>query len=160
MFREVRRQNRLLDNQERIEELLQSGEYGFLSVGYEENGYSYGIPLSYAYDKDTSSLYFHCATEGQKLEILTKENKVSFCIVGETEPVADQFTTLYESVIVFGKADVNVTEEEKRKGLRLLVAKYSKGFEDIGEKYMEGSWHRTFVFKLNIEHTSAKAKYR
>ncbi|NDV67816.1 pyridoxamine 5'-phosphate oxidase family protein [Dysgonomonas sp. 25] len=159
-FREVRRQNRILDDDKRIEELLVSAEYGFLSVGITENGYSYGIPFSYAYDKESNVLYFHCAPEGQKLDILQHNNKVSFCIVGVTKPVAKQFTTLYESVIVFGKASVGLSDEEKRKALRLLVKKYSAGYEELGETYMEKSWNRTETFKIDIEHITAKAKYQ
>ena len=50
-------------------------------------------------------------------------------------------------------------DEEKRKALRLLVNKYSKGFEEIGEKYIDKSWSRTATFKIEIEHITAKAKY-
>lgn len=159
MFREVRRQNRILEDQSRIKELLHSSEYGFLSLGITENGYAYGIPISYAYDEDTNCLYFHCAPEGQKLDIIKQNDKVSFCVVGVTKPIANQFTTLFESIIAFGKADIDLSDEEKRKALRLLVAKYSPGYEELGEKYMDKSWNRTTTFKIQVEHITAKAKY-
>lgn len=159
MFREVRRQNRVLENQDRITELLETSEFGFLSLGTSANGYAYGIPISYAYDVESSTLYFHCAPEGQKLDDMKLNNRVSFCVVGRTEPIANQFTTLYESVIAFGKANLDLSDEEKRLALRLLVKKYSKGYEEIAEKYMDKSWHRTFCFKIEIEYISAKAKY-
>jgi len=159
MFREIRRKNRVLTDDNRIKELLIDSEYGFLSLGTSENGYAYGIPISFAYDKDNNSLYFHCAAEGHKLDEMKRNNKVSFCIVGNTNPIASQFTTLYESVIIFGKTDLELSYEEKRKALRLLVEKYSQGYEETGEKYMDKSWNRTFCFKLIIEHITAKAKY-
>lgn len=159
MFREIRRQNRSLEDKLRIKELLVTSEYGFLSLGTSENGYGYGIPISYAYDEDSSSLYFHCAPEGQKLDMMKQNNKVSFCVVGVTKPIADQFTTLYESIITFGTVYSDLSEEEKRKALRLIVKKYSPGFEELGEKYMDKSWARTAVFKIDIEHITAKAKY-
>lgn len=49
-------------------------------------------------------------------------------------------------------------EGEKRKALRLLIKKYSKGFEDIGEKYIDSSIERTAVLRLDIEFISAKTK--
>ena len=158
MFREVRRQNRVLEG-ERIAELLINSEYGFLSLGTSENGYAYGIPISYAYEEESNSLYFHCAPEGQKLDEISKNNKVSFCVVGKTYPIANQFTTLYESVIAFGDAVTNLSDDEKRKALRLLVKKYSAGFEEIAEQYMDKSWNRTSTFKIEIKHITAKAKY-
>lgn len=159
MFREVRRQNRILDNEIRIKELLSVSEYGFLSLGTSENGYAYGLPISYVYDEEANGLYFHCAMEGQKLDMMKVNNKVSFCVVGVTKPIAEQFTTLYESVIVFGVACLDLSKEEKRKALKLLVKKYSPGLEDLGDKYMDKSWNRTAVFKIEIEHITAKAKY-
>ncbi len=158
MFREVRRQNRVLEG-ERITELLINSEYGFLSLGTSENGYAYGIPISYAYEEESNSLYFHCAPQGQKLDEISKNNKVSFCVVGKTDPIANQFTTLYESVIAFGDAITNLSDDEKRKALRLLVRKYSAGFEEIAEQYMDKSWNRTSTFKIEIKHITAKAKY-
>lgn len=158
MFREIRRKNRELTG-ERVTELLQTAEYGFLSLGTSENGYGYGIPLSYTYDEQTDSLYFHCATAGQKLDEIRRNNKVSFCVVGHTKPIGEQFTTLYESVIIFGQAYIIKEEDEKRKALRLLVKKYSAGYEELGEKYMEGSWNRTTTFKVKVAHITAKAKY-
>lgn len=159
-FRPIRRQNRTLDDDARIQELIANSEYGFLSLGINENGYGYGIPISYAYDEASNSLYFHCAPEGQKLDMLKVNNKVSFCVVGVTRPIADQFTTLYESVILFCKADIELSDEEKRKALRLLVKKYSPDYEELGEIYMDKSWGRTKTFKLTITHITAKAKYK
>lgn len=158
MFREIRRQNRALEG-DRITELLTNSEYGFLSLGTSENGYAYGIPISYAYEEETNSLFFHCALEGQKLDELKRNNKVSFCVVGTTKPIANQFTTLYESVIAFGDAITDLSDDDKRKALRLLVKKYSPGFEEMAEQYMDKSWGRTAVFKIEIKHTTAKAKY-
>ena len=158
MFREIRRQNRVLEG-DRMTELLNISEFGFLSLGTSENGYAYGIPISYAYEEETNSLFFHCALEGQKLDEIKKNNKISFCVVGKTNPIADEFTTLYESVIAFGDAHIELSDDEKRKALRLLVKKYSPGFEEIAEKYMDKSWNRTAVFKIEIKHITAKAKY-
>lgn len=158
MFREVRRQNRVLEG-ERIRDLLINSEFGFLSLGTSENGYAYGIPISYVYEEESNSLYFHCAPEGQKLDEISRNNKVSFCVVGSTNPIADQFTTLYESVIAFGDAITDLSDDEKRKALRLLVKKYSTGFEEIAEQYMDKSWNRTSTFKIKIKHITAKAKY-
>jgi len=158
MFREVRRKNRELTG-ERITELLKDSEYGFLSLGTSDNGYAYGVPISYAYDEDNKVLYFHCAPEGHKLDNIKKNNRVSFCVIGKTQPIADKYTTLYESVIAFGEAEIIHSDDEKRKALRLLLKKYSVGYEEVGEKYIDGSWNRTTTFKLSVQHITAKAKY-
>ncbi|NDV45776.1 pyridoxamine 5'-phosphate oxidase family protein [Paludibacter sp. 221] len=157
-FPPIRRQDRLL-NTDRINELLETGEYGFFSLGANANGYAYGIPVNYVYDRISESLYVHCAPEGEKMNILQKSNRlVSFCIVGKTCPVPQKFTTLYESVIVFGEAEIVLADDEKRKGIRKLVEKYCPGYIEVGEKYMESSFARTSVIKIKIQHMTGKSK--
>lgn len=156
-FSPIRRQDRLL-SEKRISELLENGEYGFLSLGIDNNGYAYGIPISFVYDQAQHALYFHCAPEGHKMEILKKNQDVSFCIVGNTCPIPGQFTTLYESVILFGKADIHLDDEEKRAALRKLVEKYCPEYKETGEKYIEKSFQRTHTIKLSIEHITGKSK--
>jgi len=156
-FYKIRRQDRILDNTRAIE-LLQSAEYGFLSLGKSLNGYAYGVPMSFAFNATDNALYFHCALEGQKLDNLKQNNKVSFCIVGNTKPVSEKFSTLYESVIVFGIAEIAQSEEDKRFALRQLLEKYSPNHLEMGEKYINSSLNKTLAFKINIEHITAKAK--
>lgn len=156
-FYTIRRQDRVLDDHRAIE-LLQTAEYGFLSMGESRNGYAYGIPVNFAYDQEENMLYFHCAPEGHKIDNMTQNNKVSFCVVGKTHPIGEKFTTLYESVIVFGTADINPTDDDKRTAIRKLVQKYSPGHIDLGEKYMEKSFQRTQTFTIRIEKKTAKCK--
>ena len=156
-FYEIRRQDRILDKARAIE-LLQTAEYGFLSLGESRNGYAYGIPISFAYSLEDNALYFHCAPEGHKLDNLKRNNKVSFCVVGNTKPLSEKFSTVYESVIVFGQAEIAQTDEDKRFALRKLIEKYSPEYLEAGEKYMESSLNKTLTFKINIEHITAKAR--
>lgn len=154
MFHEIRRKDRVLDEKDAME-LLETGEYGFLSM-VGTDGFGYGIPISFV--KEGESLYFHCAPEGYKLECLRENPNVNFCVVGETRVVPNQFTTAYESVLVSGTIHLGLAEEERRHALRLLVKKYCSGFETVGEKYIDKSFHRTNVLRLDIGHISGKCK--
>jgi uncharacterized protein len=153
MFKEMRRQDRKLEQEASIE-ILKKGEYGVLST-IGENGYPYGIPVNYVYIDD--SIYFHSALEGQKLDNIQYTNKVSFCVVGQTEVLAEQFSTAYESVVVFGKAS-EVQEEEKTKAFLALIDKYSAAFTEKGREYIEKAAHMTKVIKINAEQMTGKAR--
>ena len=144
MFREIRRKDRILDNELAIR-LLEEAEYGFLAMS--------GIN-----GKEGDSIYFHCAPEGYKLECLRENPKVSFTVVGATQIVPGKFTTGYESTIAFGEMHLDLPEEERRYALRLLVNKYSSAFKEIGEKYIEKSFYRTNILRLDISHISGKCK--
>lgn len=154
MEREIRRKDRIWDTKEALR-LLEEGEYGFLSM-LGTDGYGYGIPISFVKEED--HLYFHCAPEGYKLECLRQSPKVSFCVVGATRVIPGQFTTAYESVLAFGSIQTELPEEERRHALRLLVDKYSPEYREIGEKYIEKSFHRTHILRLDIETVTAKCK--
>ncbi len=154
VFPEIRRKDRIL-NIDSATKLLENGEYGYLSM-CAVNGYGYGIPISYAYTG--KSIYFHCAPEGFKLENIRQNDRVSFCVVGRTLVIPGQFSTAYESVLVFGHITDRLSDEERHEALRLLVRKYSPDHIEISEKYIEKSFHRTHILRLDIEHLSAKSK--
>lgn len=153
MFRELRRKDRQLNSAEAIE-LLNNCEYGILSTT-GENRYAYGVPVSYIYENN--SIYFHCAVEGQKLDNIKNNNKVSFCVVGQTLLLPEKFSTNYASVIAFGTA-VEVFDEEKNMAMLAIVSKYSPEFIETGKEYIKNAGNKTKVVKIRIEHMSGKGR--
>lgn len=151
----VRRQNRLMP-EDKAYQLLQEGEYGIMSMITPE-GMPYGIPINYVWDGN-DSLYIHCAPEGKKLRCLQSSPQVSFAIVGHTHVISGKFTTNYESIILTCHAQIGLTPEERMEALRLLVRKYAPSFQELGEKYAHGSFHRTEIIKLSILSFSGKCK--
>lgn len=151
----VRRQDRLLD-ETAAEALLQTSEYGVLSMVTEENS-GYGIPINYVWDGQ-ASIYLHCAPEGRKLLAITRNNNVSFCVVGQTNVVSNKFTTGYASIVLQCKAHIHLKPKERMKALELLLDKYSPNDKETGMKYAEKSFNRTEVIRLNVVEWSGKTK--
>ena len=89
MFRDMRRKNQLLP-QEEAEAMLRQGTSGVLSL-LGDGGYPYGVPLSYVYHN--GKLYFHCAKAGHKLDAIRREGKCSFCVIDQDQVVAEKYTT-------------------------------------------------------------------
>lgn len=155
MFREMRRANKAI-TREAAAELLHKCEYGTLST-IGSDGYPYGVPLNYACRDD--ALYFHCATEGHKLDNIEKNSKVSFCVVGDAKVIPEKFSTRYESVIVFGRANIVTDDNEKRAALFALIEKYAPDYTESGKKYISNDFNKTKVVRIDIEHiTGKKAK--
>jgi nitroimidazol reductase NimA-like FMN-containing flavoprotein (pyridoxamine 5'-phosphate oxidase superfamily) len=119
------------------------------------DGAPYGVPVNYCVMGD--GIYFHCAMEGHKLENIDAESRVSFCVVGATQILPEKFSTLYESIIVAGRA-TEVFDTEKQRGLEGLVAKYSAGFSEAGARYIASDSHKTRVFRIDIDAISGKAR--
>lgn len=153
MFREMRRKKQRLSETE-ARSILKNGTYGVLSV-QGDDGYPYGVPINYVSGDD--AIYFHCAKEGHKLEGLTRSDKVSFCVIGESEVVPEAFSTAYTSVIVFGRAVVVADDGERREALRLLAERFSPDYGEEGEASIKKYWNEVCVVRLDPEHVSGKA---
>ena len=148
---EMRRKDKQLSIVD-TEKIIETGEYGILSMVTEKNE-PYAIPLNYIYWD--GNIYFHCAKKGNKLNTIRKNNKVSFTIVGETKVLAKEITAAYESAIVNGSA-VEIDGDEKYEVLVKFLEKYSSEFMDEGMKYLNKAINQTVVVKIEVSETTGK----
>lgn len=123
-------------------------------LGLCEENRPYVVPLCFGY-KD-NALYFHCASQGKKLDILRKNNNVCFEVDIDCEIVkankACDCGMRYKSVIGFGKAVFIEDIESKRKALDVIMQQYSEGtFE-----YPEEAIKNTTIIKVEIESMTGK----
>ena len=153
MFREMRRKDRKLST-DKTKELLKNSEYGVLST-MADNDYPYGVPVHYVFIED--SIYIHCAAEGQKLDGIRKNPKVSFCVIGSTEVLPQEFSAKYESVIAFGKA-TELQGEEKKAALVLILEKYAKEYMSEGKREITKVGNAVSIIQISIEHMTGKAR--
>lgn len=150
--REMRRKDRQLSPKEE-ETILQDGKYGILSILCED-GYPYGLPLSYAYEN--GKLYFHHTAEpGLLNDSVSGEVRACFTVVGSTELLPEKFSTKYGSVIAFGKFK---RSEDKLGVLMRLVRKFSSDFEEKGRRYAASSLDEVTVYEFEIEQMTGKAR--
>jgi len=152
-MRRVRRTDREIPREEALA-ILDKAEYGVLST-VDGQGQPYGVPLSYVF-RD-GYIYFHCATDGQKLDNIASNPRVSFCVVGATRLLPDRFATEYESAVAFGVAR-EVSGAERYAALVWLLEKYCPGFIEAGKRYIDQKDQATKVVKIEIEHVSGKAR--
>ena len=153
MFRDMRRKRQLL-SQEESEEILHRGTSGVLAV-LGDDDYPYAVPLSYVYDGQR--IYFHSAKSGHKLDSISKNPKVSFCVVDQDQVVPDEYTTYFRSVIVFGTIRILHDEAEKREAIEKLAVKYAPDdTEENRNKAIEREWNPLCMLEMTPEHISGK----
>ena len=68
MFRDLRRKKQLLSREETTA-VLNRGTSGVLALSGDD-GYPYAVPISYVYDQEQETIYFHCAKSGHKLDAI------------------------------------------------------------------------------------------
>jgi len=156
MFQEMRRQDRQLTRPE-AEEILVQGLYGVLSLNAGDD-YAYGVPFSYVYQDNR--IYLHCALEGKKLNLMRRNNKVSFCVVSGAEPLPQKYSMRYRSAMAFGKAMEVNDQQEQLAALIALVEKYytDKDHIEKGKVKAAESLHKTLVIRINIDHITGKVR--
>lgn len=153
-YRPMRRANRALD-EPAIEEILQNGEYGVLAT-VNAYGSPYCIPLNYV--ADAGVLYMHCATEGHKLDNIRRDSRVCFTVISSSQVLPEQLTAVYESAVVFGKAEIIEDPDAKTEALLLLCRKYSPGHMDKARGSISRALKRTAIIKITVQHATGKAK--
>ena len=109
-FRPMRRKRQQMSDAECIDVLTHASS-GVLAVLGDE-GYPYAVPLSYVYHE--GRLIFHSAVAGHKVDAMRNCDKASFCVVQRDDVQESTFTTLFRSVIVFGRISLVTDEDVKR----------------------------------------------
>jgi len=114
----------------------------------------YIVPLSFGYDG--KNLYFHGKSAGKKIDILKKNNKVSFeCDVNVALVPSDKpckWDVRYKSVVGSGVASFLQDLTEKKKALECILKQYSpKSFTMVDEAVI-----KTTVIKVEISDIQSK----
>lgn len=121
----------------------------------------YCLPLSLA--RVGEELYFHCARQGRKTDLLRRSPQVCVTFVGEDRPYfapPAMYSTLFQSVIVTGTASEVTDPTEKTEAMRALCQKMTPDAMDGFLPAIEHSLDVTAVWKIHMEDISGKAKLK
>jgi hypothetical protein len=119
-----------IKSKEKIIKFLNEQETGRIS-SIDKFGYPQIIPMNFVYTND--AIYMHSHTKGEKIENITKNNKVGFEVDKSLEFLPSYFTdprdasqadTLYISVVIKGIASLVSDKVEKALALNALMRKY------------------------------------
>ena len=73
----MRRKDREIINKEQIWRIMQ--RCGVCRVAFHDAEYPYIVPLNFGIGKgEPLTLYFHCAAQGKKLDLMQRDRRVSF----------------------------------------------------------------------------------
>lgn len=122
----MRRADRQVQDQQEIFNILQ--RCSTVRIAMRGEKYPYIVPVSFGAELQDGKpvIYFHCAQQGMKLDLLRADPFVSVegDILIRIEKLAQGITARYESVIGFGQCRFVEEPAEKTHALNLLVAHY------------------------------------
>lgn len=152
MFRDMRRKNQQMSEKEAIK-VLSNSSYGVLGL-IGDGGYPYTVPLNYIFCD--GKVYFHCASEGHKIDSVKNDDRASFCVVAKDDVVPSMLATDFCSVILFGRIGFVSGDDEKRRVLLQFVEKFAPEFSEYGHSEIEKLLDRVCILEFCIEHISGK----
>lgn len=128
-------------------------------VALNDDGFPYIVPLNFgmAVEDGQLYLYFHCAAEGTKLDLIRKDNRVTFEMDCEHNFILYEermsCTMGYASVIGHGLMEI-VPEEEKLEELKILMRQYHA--EDF--KFNTAPVNVTTVLRMKVLDMTGKRR--
>lgn len=149
----MRRSDKEITDINTIQKVIKGADFCRIALSDDNNPYI--VPMNFGYKDNT--LYLHSATEGRKIDIIRKNNNISFQMDIKTELVKSEtpcnWGMKYLSVVGFGKAHIINNLQEKREGLDIIMAKYAPGksFE-----YSDDAISKVIVIKVEIKDITGK----
>lgn len=148
----MRKSDKEITEESALETIIKNSLVCRLALVDEDRPYI--VPLNFGYQNNT--LYFHCAHEGKKINIIKTNPNVCFEFETNTEIItaekACDWSMRYQSVIGYGKASLMEDTREKHMALNIIMRHYSGS----NFSFPEAKLQITAVFKVEIEHMTGK----
>ncbi|HZK61118.1 MAG TPA: pyridoxamine 5'-phosphate oxidase family protein, partial [Anaerovoracaceae bacterium] len=127
-------------------------------IALANGNFPYIVTMNFGYAPGPEPwLYFHCASEGKKLDMIRKNNFV--CFEMDTGHKLYKGTNgcdwgmKYSSIVGYGNISIVAEKEEKRVGLNCIMNHYGGEWEySYDEKVLE----RTTILRLDITEITGK----
>jgi len=147
----MRRKDKEIQSQSDIESIIRRARVCRLAL--TDKNRPYIIPMCFGYH--SHSLYFHCASQGRKTDMLEANRQVCFEFDVDVVPseAACSWSMAYRSVIGFGTAFFIETPESRRTALDIICRQY------MGERsfdYTDESIARLTFIRVDIESMTGK----
>ena len=155
LLHSLRRKDKEVTDQEVMRSVL--GKAKYVTIAMSMNDEPYLVTLSHGYDAARGCIYFHCAKEGKKIEILRSNNKVwgqALIDGGYQQGSCDH---LFLTTQFRGKVTFVEDAAEKEHALAVLIRQLDDSPEKvIKEQITPGSIKKVNIGRIDIDYMSGK----
>ncbi len=155
----MRRKDREVADREGLLAILESADACRLGFAVGDVPYIATLNFGFEWEGAMPVLYFHCAREGRKLDMMRENPRVCFELDCDHElvtgPAACDWGMRFASVVGYGALSEISDEEGKARGLGLLMRHY--GWAG-GGGYESGALGATRLLALAVDEMSGKRK--
>ena len=152
----MRRREREIRDLQEIEDIIEKSDV--CRIALSDNDVPYIVTMNFGFRKGANPcLFFHCAKEGKKIEMIKRNNLACFQfdidhLLVKTD-IGCNCGMQYRSVVGTGRISFVTEREQKIEALEYLMHHYAGGHSHrFEEKNLEG----TFMLRLDIDEISGK----
>jgi nitroimidazol reductase NimA-like FMN-containing flavoprotein (pyridoxamine 5'-phosphate oxidase superfamily) len=157
-FREVshmRRKEKEIKNRREIIAILEQAKY--ITIAMCRANEPYLVTLSHGYDRAKNCIYFHCAKEGKKIDILKENSLVWGQALIDRGYVQNACDHLYATTHFRGKVTFLENKQEKRHALEVMIKILEDDPKEVmGTQLGEDSVVKVQIGRIDIEYMSGK----
>jgi nitroimidazol reductase NimA-like FMN-containing flavoprotein (pyridoxamine 5'-phosphate oxidase superfamily) len=152
----MRKKEREISDMLEIESIIKRSDV--CRIAFTDSDIPYIVTMNFGFSGiNNMRLYFHCANEGRKLEMIKKNNYVCFEMDTDHRIVTGQqacdFGMKYSSVVGYGYISIVNEPEEKISGLDFIMSHYT-GKKDF--TYKNEIISKTTVLRLDVTEITGK----
>jgi len=133
----------------------------YITVAMCRENEPYLATLSHGYDEERNAIYFHCAREGKKVEILRANDRVWGQAIDDRGYVQGKCDHLFASVQFGGRVRFVEDAEEKRRALGVMIRQLEREPEKVlAEQVTDAAVRKVCIGRIDIEFMSGKRSLR
>jgi uncharacterized protein len=154
-FHALRRKEKEIREPAEMKAILAAAKYVTVAMCRAEEPYL--VTLSHGYDEKRNAVYFHCAREGKKIEILAANNRVWGQAILDRGYADGRCDHLFASVQFRGRVSFVEEEAEKRHALAVMIRQLESDPDKVmGHQITEASVAKVHIGRIDLDYLSGK----
>ncbi len=155
IMRGMRRNEKAIQSNEEMTAILR--KVNFVTIAMCDGNEPYLVTLSHGYDESKNCIYFHCAQEGKKIDILKENNIVWGQALQDHGYDTGECDHHYATVHFKGRVTFIDDIKEKRQALIVMIRQLEAEPQTVVDRQIsEQSLKRVNIGRIDIEYMTGK----
>lgn len=154
----MRRSDREMTDKNKMLDIVKTGRYAVVALCRQDEPYV--VTMSYGYEEQTDTFYFHGAGKGQKIDFIKANPNACLTVIRDDGYQYGRCTHAYGSVVCRGKMVLVDDRQERIHAMKAMIRQLEPLPEEQLAKVDDGDavWRQTQMFKLVVESMTGKER--
>ena len=154
-YHQLRRKEKEIKDPAELKAILANTQYITIAMCRDDEPYL--VTLSQGYDPERNAIYFHCAKEGKKIDILKANNRVWGQAIVDRGYSQGHCDHMFASVQFSGRVSFVEDAAEKRRALKVMIRQLEREPDKVMAAQVTGaSVAKVCIGRIDIEFLSGK----